>query len=111
MKPTREDSQTKTFTAWLNKISSEQGFQITNLLDQMADGITILKIVEILTKNPLKGAVQNPKNNVNLLSNINYALEALKTDGIPFSFQIFIKFTIAKIKKIRCERIDSISST
>ena len=49
------------------------------------------KLVEALSKKTIKGIMENPKMELNLISNINLALEHLTNDGFFFDILFIIK--------------------
>ena len=56
--------------------------QVKDLFAELADGVTIVKLVEVLSGKKITGVQSEPKNSVGLLSNINRALETLREDGM-----------------------------
>jgi hypothetical protein len=49
----RQRMQQKTFTAWVNSHLSREGLAIENLSTDFADGIKLIKLVEVISEEPL----------------------------------------------------------
>ena len=58
----KQRMQVKTFTAWVNSHLSREGMKIENLTTDFADGIKLLKLVEVISEESLGKYIKKPVN-------------------------------------------------
>ncbi|XP_053403623.1 filamin-C-like isoform X4 [Mercenaria mercenaria] len=74
--------QRNTFKNWVNEQLKSRGLSIFDLRTDFADGVLLVALVEILQREKLPGAVQNPSHNHEKLHNITLALDAIAKDNV-----------------------------
>ncbi|CAF5090767.1 unnamed protein product, partial [Rotaria magnacalcarata] len=78
----REDIQKKAFTKWINNqlINSNSISTITNLFQDLRDGVVLLRLLEVLTENEYKREIG--KMRVHHIGNVNKVIAVLGEYGI-----------------------------
>jgi len=74
--------QQRTFTRWVNQQLARRGGQVTDLLQDLPDGIHLIHLVEELSGALLKGYSGRPRMRFEKLQNCMLALQAIKNEGI-----------------------------
>eukprot|EP00808_Paulinella_micropora_P004358 g61065.t1 len=74
--------QKKTFMRWVNTHLLDRKMEMKDLVDDMADGVALINLMEILSGKQIKGYKKNPKMHIQKLENINKALDFIKEEGI-----------------------------
>ncbi|RUS80146.1 hypothetical protein EGW08_012103, partial [Elysia chlorotica] len=74
--------QRNTFSNWVNESLRPRGIVIDDVRTDLSDGVTLVALVEALTKEKVPGAVPRPSNQYQKLQNITVALDALRKDGV-----------------------------
>mmetsp|Transcript_17569 Transcript_17569/g.24381 ORF Transcript_17569/g.24381 Transcript_17569/m.24381 type:complete len:756 (-) Transcript_17569:39-2306(-) len=76
--------QTKTFTRWANTYLKERMDKIDNLQTELADGLKLISLLEIISSKQVNGGKYNkkPKIRSQYLENLNFALDFLRSENI-----------------------------
>ncbi|XP_022288939.2 filamin-A-like [Crassostrea virginica] len=74
--------QKNTFTNWVNEQLRMRGISIHDLRTDLADGVSLVALLEVLQRRRLVGAVEHPSNPHEVLQNLNVALEAVGEDNV-----------------------------
>jgi len=77
-----ERMQKKTFTNWANFFLGQRGLKINDLEKDLADGILLINLYEILTDTSVGRYVKTPKLSVQKIENINLVLNGIRERGI-----------------------------
>jgi cortexillin 1/2 len=110
--------QKKAFTHWVNTVVEKRAIKIETLETSMADGVTVIHFIELLTDKKLKKKWANaPKQRIQYIENTHLGLEHLLENGVQkkyltisaedfvdknlklilgFLWMLFRKFRIAK---------------
>ncbi|KAI8341476.1 calponin homology domain-containing protein [Chlamydoabsidia padenii] len=119
MDKTWELIQQKTFTKWLNNKLDIRGVQhIQNLADDLANGVTLIQLLEIIGDASMGRYNRNPRMRIQYVENVNMALEFIKQRGVALTnigaedivdknlklilgmlWTIILRFTIADISQ------------
>lgn len=70
--------QVKVFTRWANRFLSERVLKINDLKTDLCDGVMLINLTEIISKDDLGKYVKNPKMKLQKLGNIDIALQYLR---------------------------------
>ena len=70
--------QVKVFTRWANRFLSERVLKINDLKTDLCDGVMLINLTEIISKDNLGKYVKNPKMKLQKLGNIDIALQYLR---------------------------------
>lgn len=76
------DIQKNTFTRWVNDYLSEVGERVDDLLKDLASGIKLIKLLEVLSGQKFKKYNKHPRIGVQKAENLNMALTFIKEEGI-----------------------------
>ena len=74
--------QKNTFTNWVNEQLRMRGISVHDLRTDLADGVSLVALLEVLQRRRLVGAVEHPSNPHEVLQNLNVALEAVGEDNV-----------------------------
>ncbi|GAB5591055.1 alpha-actinin [Umbelopsis nana] len=119
MDKTWEVIQQKTFTKWVNnKLDIQSIPHIDNLGEDIANGVRLIQLLEIIGDTPLGRYNKNPKMRIQKVENVNKALEFIKLRGVALTnigaedivdtnaklilgmiWTIILRFTIADINQ------------
>ncbi|CAM0139645.1 unnamed protein product [Umbelopsis sp. WA50703] len=119
MDKTWEVTQQKTFTKWVNnKLDAQSVAHIENLGEDIANGVRLIQLLEIIGDTPLGRYNKNPKMRIQKVENVNKALEFIKLRGVALTnigaedivdtneklilgmiWTIILRFTIADINQ------------
>ncbi|SAM03934.1 hypothetical protein [Absidia glauca] len=111
--------QQKTFTKWLNNKLDIRGVEhIQSLADDLANGVTLIQLLEIIGDAPMGRYNRNPRMRIQYVENVNMALEFIKQRGVALTnigaedivdknlklilgmlWTIILRFTIADISQ------------
>ncbi|ORZ22264.1 calponin homology domain-containing protein [Absidia repens] len=111
--------QQKTFTKWVNNKLDIRGVQhIQNLVDDLAPGVTLIQLLEIIGDASIGRYNRNPRMRIQFVENVNLALEFIKQRGVALTnigaedivdknlklilgmlWTIILRFTIANISQ------------
>ena len=98
----------QTFTKWCNSHLKERMLKIENLETDLADGVALCALLELISSKKLVGLNSKPKIRVQKLENNGAALRFLKSEGIKLVAigpeGIVEKNTEVKEKKRRTNR-------
>lgn len=97
--------QKNTFTNWVNEQLRMRGISVHDLRTDLADGVSLVALLEVLQRRRINGAVERPNNPHEVLQNLNAALEAIGEDnvrivniGIGFFSSLLNSYLIIKYK-------------
>ncbi|KAK5582756.1 hypothetical protein RB653_004342 [Dictyostelium firmibasis] len=76
------ESQKKVYTIWANNILNKRNLHITDLFEDLRDGVYLINILEILTSEKSENYIVKPKNRLQQLSNVQLALNVIDRWGI-----------------------------
>lgn len=76
------DIQEKTFTRWINEHLAERGMKCENLKTDLADGLLLINLLEVLSDKQSKRYNKHPRINLQQMENITIALDFIKDEGI-----------------------------
>jgi hypothetical protein len=83
---TRTRMQKKTFTTWVNLHLKKTGTKIEDLKNGFEDGVSLIKLIEVISEDSLGKYKAEPKSRIHKVENINVALKYingfLKAQGI-----------------------------
>ncbi|KAI8328265.1 calponin homology domain-containing protein [Chlamydoabsidia padenii] len=119
MDKTWESIQQKTFTKWLNNKLDVKGVpHIQNLTEDLASGVTLIQLLEIIGDVSVGRYNRNPQMRIQFVENVNLALEVIKQRGVGLTnigaedivdknlkltlgmlWTIILRFTIADISQ------------
>jgi hypothetical protein len=72
----------KTLSKWVSWKLREKGVVVSDLMQQMRDGVVLLDLVEVLTGAPVQGPVcREPTRAVQRIMNVNFAIKRLRDTG------------------------------
>lgn len=74
--------QKNTFTNWVNEQLRMRGISVHDLRTDLADGVSLVALLEVLQRRRINGAVERPNNPHEVLQNLNAALEAIGEDNV-----------------------------
>ncbi|XP_062597927.1 filamin-C-like [Saccostrea cucullata] len=74
--------QKNTFTNWVNEQLRMRGLSIHDLRTDLADGVSLVALLEVLQRRRITGVVERPSNPHEALQNLNVALEAIGEDNV-----------------------------
>ena len=76
--------QKLTFTNWLNDRlkAGRQGPKVTDLSEDLQDGILLIRLLENLTKKKIRGYTKNPKMPAHKLDNLELAIDFMNNEDI-----------------------------
>lgn len=74
--------QKNTFTNWVNEQLRMRGISVHDLRTDLADGVSLVALLEVLQRRRLVGAVEHPSNPHEVVQNLNVALEAVGEDNV-----------------------------
>ncbi|KAK0546612.1 alpha-actinin [Tilletia horrida] len=78
-----EEIQAKTFTKWLNtKLESQRIPPMNSLTTDLADGVKLLQLMEIMGDVSLGKYYKSPRMRVQMAENVNKALDFIKSRGV-----------------------------
>lgn len=81
----RDNIQKRTFTRWANVQLKEDGIVIEDLYEDLKDGINLIRLLEFLSKKPIKKTKRVRMFNVHKLQNLEYAFRHLEKEGVYFT--------------------------
>ena len=94
--------QRNTFTNWVNEQLKSKGLTVHDLRTDLADGDTLIALVEALQRRKVRGSrVSQPSNQYEKIQNLTTALEAIADDNIrivnigTISNYTFVKFFVS----------------
>jgi len=76
------DIQEKSFTRWINDYLRQRGMKIDDLCADLADGLVLINLLEILSKKSLGKYNKHPRINIQKVENITKAIQFIKDQGI-----------------------------
>ncbi|KAN0012073.1 hypothetical protein ACTFIU_000295 [Dictyostelium citrinum] len=76
------ESQKKVYTIWANNILNKRSLHISDLFEDLRDGVYLINILEILTSEKSENYIVKPKNRLQQLSNVQLALNVIDRWGI-----------------------------
>ena len=76
--------QKATFANWVNERLKSDGktIKVTDLVDDLQDGIILIRLVETLTGKKIKGHNKEPTLTAHRLDNLELAFKLMQTSGI-----------------------------
>ncbi|KAF5016223.1 hypothetical protein F66182_12167, partial [Fusarium sp. NRRL 66182] len=74
--------QQKTFTKWLNNKLKVRNLAISDLTQDLSDGVNLIHLLEILGDESLGRYASKPKLRVQKFENVNKGLDFIKLRGI-----------------------------
>ncbi|EAY20557.1 actinin, putative [Trichomonas vaginalis G3] len=78
-----EQTQIKVFSRWTAKQLSFKGIPFDNVLEEFADGVKLIQLLEIVSKEPMKGKWhKQPKMRVQMRENCGMALDFISSKNI-----------------------------
>jgi len=78
----RTDIQKKTFTRWVNTHLADRNLKIDDLAIDLADGIMLINLLEIISTKRIKKWNKKPRMHIQKLENLNKALDFIKKEGL-----------------------------
>ncbi|KAI9188028.1 alpha-actinin [Blastocladiella emersonii ATCC 22665] len=82
MDKTWEIVQKKTFTKWVNTKLQLRGMAVTDLATELADGVALINLLEIIGDEPLSRYTKSPRLRIQKVENLNVALGFIKRRGV-----------------------------
>jgi hypothetical protein len=68
--------QRRIFTRWVNQKLAKRGIKIMDVVRDMADGVVLINLLEVLTEKPYTGKYdKQPKSRPKKMENANFALQ------------------------------------
>ena len=80
-----QDVQKKTFTKWVNSKLQLQKLKITELVADLADGVKLIELLEIIGDEKLGKFNKTPKMRIQKVENLNMALAYIKSRNVPIT--------------------------
>jgi len=80
-----ERQQKKTFTAWCNSHLRKLGIQIKELNEDFRDGLTLLKLLEIISGEKISPAEKRGRMRVHKIANVGKALNFIQSKGVKLA--------------------------
>lgn len=74
--------QKNTFTNWVNEQLRLRGLSVHDLRTDLADGVSLVALLEVLQRRRLASCVERPSNPHEVMQNLNVALEAIGEDNV-----------------------------
>lgn len=74
--------QQKTFTNWVNEQLSVGGIRVSDLQEDLRDGVVLVRLVESLQFRRIGKICTNPKNQMQMLQNVDVAFRAIIEDKV-----------------------------
>ena len=83
-----EAQQARVFTRWLNSFLAERQLSVTDIFSDLADGIKLLNLLEILTGETVRSVTdrkinRRPRMRIQMIENCNSVVSFVKKKGIP----------------------------
>lgn len=67
----RQRMQLNTFTSWVNLYLKREDLEVKDLSTDFADGIKLLKLVEVISEEPLGKYNKSPRTKFQIVENLN----------------------------------------
>eukprot|EP00835_Amoeboradix_gromovi_P001569 NODE_74_length_23402_cov_1.166974.p2 type:complete len:556 gc:universal NODE_74_length_23402_cov_1.166974:6025-4358(-) len=80
-----QDVQKKTFTKWVNSKLQMQKLKINDLVVDIADGVKLIELLEIIGDEKLGKFNKTPKMRIQKVENLNLALAYIKSRNVPIT--------------------------
>lgn len=74
--------QQNTFTNWINEQLSADGFRVSDLQEDLRDGVILARLVESLQFRRIGKIFMKPQNQIQMLQNVDLVFRAIMEDKI-----------------------------